>query len=408
MSAVNIDELPLEIIEMVLSHLNVYRDYPNTLLVNENFRRATSNLIRRRTTESENQLMLDKAKFSKYRRFSDQQVPPPCAYHRAAVCDSKMLVVSNHVLWTFDLVARKWQRSALAPQSLFAEAVCTYGENVLIFLGASWDQDGDTDETENAVVLYNSKENTLRDVTNLTRAPCRFFVNPTVVGECAILVHYDPETSSAGQSDIFCLDLKTLTWTSESAVSRDQPSELDTMCQIKISENQILYIGATWHGEEVWLLQIGVFFKWKRISVIDEHFAPKKAEYLSKLVRVGENLAVTLAPSENRCGQNSCEVKHLSKKAMSLHMLCFKDLEFDRVRWLRPNTEGSIRGTLTGYSLLSTPFELLLFGGLREDSKGRKSETNSLYTTFLSAEDSPRGTSSPSPRETVPPTSRRE
>lgn len=381
------NELPLELLEMVLSRLNVYQDYGSTLLVNEKFRQATTNMIRQRTSKFENQLIERTAKFFKYRRFSDQQVPPPCAYHRAMVCESKMLVVSNHILWTFDLVARKWDKSALAPQNLFAEAVCTFGENVLVFLGPSWDQDGDLDETEGAVVLCNLRESTIRDVTKVTSAPCRFFVNPTVVGDCAILVHYDPEKCLAGLSDIFCLDLKTLTWTSENAVSRDQPTELDTLCQLKITENLILYFGATWHGEEVWLLEIGVFFKWKRVSVFDEHFAPKKAQYLSKLVKVGENLAVTLATSDTKCGQSSCEVNHCGKKFMFLHMLCLKELKHHRVRWLRPDHESSIRGTLTGYSLLSTPFELLLFGGLREDSKGRKNETNNLYTTLLSADD---------------------
>lgn len=386
------DKLPLEIIEKILSYLNPYEDYPHTIYVSKKFCQATRNIIKYRSRNFEVSFRNDRINFWKYRRFSEQLVPPSCAHHRGTICGQRMFIVSNQIFWSFDLVERKWTKLSFAPQELYAKALFKFENKIVVFLGPSWDHesDQDQDKSDSSVLLYDTEKNQVTCITEKAKPPCRFLTNPTVMGTQAVLVHYNPKKSSSGMSDIHCLDLESLTWTSETAICRDQPIELETLCQIKISENQLVYIGATWHGEEAWLLEMGVFFKWTRLSVFNEEHAPKKAEHLSKLVRMGR-LAVCLAPAENascQVGNRCCRHRDGRKKFSSLHMLDLSQaVDHRQLTWLRPSRACAIRGVLTGYTLLATPYEILVFGGLREDSKGRKTESNSLYTTYMATDD---------------------
>ncbi|GAB0097718.1 uncharacterized protein DMENIID0001_133840 [Sergentomyia squamirostris] len=278
-----IEDLPNEVLEMILNFLPPYKDLENCQLVCSHWAALVKNVRCRRDNFFRKSIQEGSLCWKMWPP-DDNETPPRRNGHSATIFKGKMYIfggeirmgrikrISQNDLWAFDLSTRQWEEYKVQnekPSPKFDTSMVSHEDKLIVFGGYLATPLLLTDELH----VYNLREKRwIHPEVSTPWPPAMFGHSATIHGDKMVIFGGYHKTDLSCSNDVWILNLDNFTWTKQET-SQEKPISRMSHYQIRLNDDNILIFGGHKNVDftDMWLLTMkSPVWTWKEISVIPE------------------------------------------------------------------------------------------------------------------------------------------
>ncbi|CAH1105695.1 unnamed protein product [Psylliodes chrysocephalus] len=297
MAVADMDSLPDEVLEFILSLLPPYKDLHDCMMVSRRWRRCVLNVVK----QKQRNLYRAISEFDvRWERITPIDMAPTISKrysHTAVIHDNSMFVFGGctcamttfNDLWRLDLSKRKWIRPLAMgtyPSPKACSSMIRHNDTLILFGGWAYPPSYPLYQSWhlfNELHVYDIISNRWTSVTTENTPPPVAGHSVSIVGEWMIMFGGLQKPCNAvhceKSNDIWRLNLKTWTWYKQEVENGPKPTGRFGQTQVVINPENLLILagsgGPTYHHCDAWILNmVGDLWTWKKVEILGKNNEP--------------------------------------------------------------------------------------------------------------------------------------
>ncbi|CAG9864308.1 unnamed protein product [Phyllotreta striolata] len=297
MTLTNMDSLPDEVLEFILSLLPPYKDLHDCMSVNKRWRRCVLNVAK----QKQRNLYRAINEFDvRWERISPIEMAPTISKrysHAAVVYDNSMFVFGGctcamttfNDLWRLDLSKRQWIRPLAMgtyPSPKACSSMVRFNHTLVLFGGWTYPPSYPLYQSWhlfNELHVYDIISNRWTLIPTENTPPPVAGHSVSVVNDDMIIFGGLQKPCNAvhceKSSDIWRLNLNTWTWHKQEVENGPKPVGRFGQTQVVIDSKNLLILGGSgepnYHYCDAWILNMeGELWTWKKVEILDKNNEP--------------------------------------------------------------------------------------------------------------------------------------
>ncbi|KAG5900702.1 hypothetical protein JTB14_038220 [Gonioctena quinquepunctata] len=333
----DIDVLPDEVLEFILSLIPPYKDLHECMLVSRRWRRCVLNVVKikqRNLYKAINDFDV------RWERLTPIDMAPTIQKrysHTAVVHDNSMFIFGGctcamttyNDLWRLDLSKRQWIRPLAMgnyPSPKACSSLIKHVDSLILFGGWAYPPSYPLYQSWhlfNELHVYDIIGNRWTSITTLNTPPPVAGHSVSIVGEWMIIFGGLQKPCHAvhceKSNDIWKLNLNSWTWYKQEVEGGVKPNGRFGQTQVVIDEENLLILGGsggpTFHYCDCWLLNMsGELWKWKKVEVLGKSNEPSNI-WSNPGCKIGDKIVVL-----NRIREpESCPIAYYPKTTWNIN-----------------------------------------------------------------------------------------
>ncbi|CAH1118044.1 unnamed protein product [Phaedon cochleariae] len=292
-----IETLPDEVLEFILSLIPPYRDLHDCMQVSKRWRRCVLNVVK---TKQRNLYRAINEFDVKWERITPLDMAPTISKrysHTAVVHDNSMYVFGGctcamttfNDLWRLDLSKRQWIRPLAMgtyPSPKACSSLIKHGNTLILFGGWAYPPSYPLYQSWhlfNELHVYDVVANRWTSMTTVNTPPPVAGHSVSVIGDWMIVFGGLQKPCNAvhceKSNDIWKLHLSSWTWFKQEVEGGPKPNGRFGQTQVVLDDENLLILGGsggpTFHYCDGWLLKMkGELWKWTKIEILGKQNEP--------------------------------------------------------------------------------------------------------------------------------------
>ncbi|XP_056648886.1 F-box only protein 42 [Diorhabda carinulata] len=310
----DIESLPDEVLEFILSLIPPYKDLHDCMLVSKRWRRCVLNVVK----QKQRNLYRAINEFDvRWERLTPVDMAPTISKrysHTAVVHDNSMFVFGGctcamttfNDLWRLDLTKRRWIRplaTGTYPSPKACSSMIQYKDKLILFGGWAYPPSYPLYQSWhlfNELHLYDIVANRWNSVTAINTPPPVAGHSVSIIGDWMILFGGLQKPCNAvhceKSNDIWKVNLNNWTWYKQEVESGPKPNGRFGQTQVIINEENLLILGGsggpTSHHCDAWILNMsGDLWKWKKVEIVGKNHQPSNI-WSNPGCKIGDKIVV--------------------------------------------------------------------------------------------------------------------
>ncbi|XP_015589723.1 F-box only protein 42 [Cephus cinctus] len=309
-----IDDLPDEILEYILSLIPPYKDLQKCLLVSKRWFRATKNVIEHNEAHFQKAVAFGSLFWNTWPCVSWIHTIGKRHSHSACIYENSMYVFGGctvtcttfNDLWKLDLDTRHWDRPITMGSYPSPKACATmlyYKKSFVLFGG--WTHPSPYPLHQqlkqfNELHIYSIESNRWIAINVLEGPPPTSAHSATIHGN--LMVVFGGVANGYSSNDVWCLNLDTYCWHKQ-VTSNLKPQPRYGQSQIELGDKHLLVLGGCTGPNvamnDAWLLTMdGPTWTWKRVNMQHTEWAPTRI-WCHQACKVG-NYVIVLSKNKQQ------------------------------------------------------------------------------------------------------------